>query len=84
MEIYEIKTKIVEVWAAARMIVQKYGHMKKFAKHIVALVIKQNENLRDIKLAEFLEKIRLAKSLVIGRNQTQRHSPRLGNVWIRR
>ena len=40
IEKYEIKDKIVEVWAAARVIVQKYGHTKKFAKHIVALVIK--------------------------------------------
>ncbi|MGI0141361.1 MAG: hypothetical protein ACREBF_01775 [Candidatus Micrarchaeales archaeon] len=63
MELYEIKDKIVEVWAAARVIVQKYGHGKKFAKHIVALVIKQNENLKDIKLVEFLGKDPIGKLL---------------------
>jgi hypothetical protein len=25
MEIYELKNKLIEVWAAARIIVQKYG-----------------------------------------------------------
>ena len=35
------KNKILEVYAAARVIVQRYGHTKKFAKHIVALVIKE-------------------------------------------
>jgi len=54
MNIIELKNKIVEVWAVARVIVQRYDHTKKFAKHIVALVIKQNENFRDVKLAEFL------------------------------
>ena len=54
MKIAEIKYKIIEVWAAARVIVQKYGHRKKFAKHIVALAIKQEKNLRDYQLAEFL------------------------------
>ena len=55
MKIDETKDKIVEVWAVARVIVQKYGHTKKFAKHIVALTIKQYENLSsDSKLADFL------------------------------
>jgi len=47
------KNKIVEVYAAARVIVQRYGYTKKFAKHIVALVIKEQENLTDEELAEF-------------------------------
>ncbi len=51
MRIYEIKDKIVEVWAVARVVVQKYGHTKKFAKNIVALVIKQNDILGDLKVA---------------------------------
>lgn len=63
MEIYEIKNKIVVVWAAARVIVQKYGHTKKFAKHIVALVIKQCENFKDVKLVEFLGKDPIGKML---------------------
>jgi IS5 family transposase len=54
MEISEIKNKIVEVWAAARVIVQKFGHTKKFAKHIAALVIRQCEKFNDVKLVEFL------------------------------
>ena len=63
MEIYELKNKILEVWAAARVIVQKYGHTKKFAKHIVAFVIKQCENFKDVKLVEFLGKDPMGKML---------------------
>lgn len=63
MEIYELKNKIVEVLAAARVIVQKFGHRKKFAKHVVAFVIKQYENLKDIKLVEFLGKDPIGKIL---------------------
>lgn len=63
MEIYEIKNKIVEVWAAARIIVQKYGHRKKFAKHLVAFAIRQIENFNDVKLAEFLGRDPIGKLL---------------------
>jgi transposase len=55
--------KIREVGAVARVIVQHFGHTKKFAKHIVALVIKQEKNLRDYQLAEFLEKDPIGKML---------------------
>ena len=48
------KNKILEVYAAARVIVQRYGHTKKFAKHIVALVIKAQKKLSDEELAEFM------------------------------
>jgi len=48
------KNKILEVYVAARIFVQRYGHTKKFAKHIVALVIKEQENLTDEELAEFM------------------------------
>jgi Transposase DDE domain. len=48
------KNKILEVYAAARVIVQRYGHTKKFAKHIVALVIKEQKKLSDEELAEFV------------------------------
>ena len=63
MNLATVKDKIIEVWAAARIIVQKYGHTKKFAKHIVALVIKEDRNLIDEKLAEFLEKDSIGKLL---------------------
>ena len=66
MEIYEIKNKIVVVWAAARIIVQKYGHTKKFAKHAVALVIRQCENFNDVKLVEFLRKDPIGKNIGYG------------------
>ena len=42
------------IYAAARIIAQRYEHTKKFAKHIVALVIKEQENLTDEELAEFM------------------------------
>lgn len=63
MELYEIKNKILEVWAAARVIVQKFGHTKKFAKHVVAFVIKQYEKLKDAKLVEFLRKNQIGRIL---------------------
>ena len=65
MNIGEIKDKIVEVCAAARVVVQHFGHTKKFAKHVVALVIKQEKNLRDYQLIEFLEKDPLERYWVI-------------------
>jgi len=48
-----IKNKIPEVYAAARVIVQRNGHTKKFAKHIVVLVIKVQKKLSDEELVEF-------------------------------
>ncbi len=54
MKIEELENKIPEVWAAARVIVQKYRHTKKFAKHLVALVVKQIEGLTDVELVEFV------------------------------
>jgi IS5 family transposase len=56
MNIGDVKDKITEVWAAARVIVRRYGHTKKFAKHVVAFAIKQTEGFTDEKLAEFLGK----------------------------
>ncbi len=64
MKTCELRNKIPEVWAIARVVVQKYGHTKKFAKHIVALTIKQYENLSsDSKLAEFLVSNEIGKIL---------------------
>lgn len=49
--------KIREVLADARIIVKKYGHTVKYAKHIVALVTRQWERLNsDKELCEFLSK----------------------------
>lgn len=56
MKIENVIDKIPEVHAAARVIVQKYGHTKKFAKHVVGFIIKQYEKLKDAKLIEFLRK----------------------------
>ncbi len=54
MKIEELKHKIPEVCAAARVIVQHYGHTRKFAKHVVALVIKQVEGLTDADLVDLV------------------------------
>ena len=54
MKIEELRNKIPAVCAAARIIVQHYGHTKKFAKHIVALVVGQIEDLTDAELVEFV------------------------------
>ncbi len=63
MKIYEIRNKIVEVWAAARIIVQRYGHTKKFAKHFVAFALKQMLHFTDNELAEFLGKDEIGREL---------------------
>ncbi len=63
MKLYESKNKILEVWAAARVIVQKYGHRKKFAKHIVAFVIKQMKHFTDEELSDFLIADKIGKIL---------------------
>ena len=63
MKIEELKNKIPEVHAAARIIVQEYGHTKKFAKHIIALVVKQIKHLTDIELVEFIGTDKIGKML---------------------
>lgn len=63
MNIDELKNKIPEVCAAARVIVQHYRHMKKFAKHIVALVVKQIKHLTDIELVEFVGTNKIRKMM---------------------
>ena len=63
MKIEELRNKIPEVCAAARVIVQRYGHTKKFAKHIVALVIKPLKNLTDVDLSEYVVKDRIGRML---------------------
>lgn len=63
MKIRKLENKIPEVWAAARVIVQKYGHTKKFAKHIVALVIKRLKNLTDVDLSEYVSRNGIGKMM---------------------
>ena len=54
MEICDLKIKIPEVLAYARIISKRNGHTGKYAKHIVALVIKQTMHFTDKELTEFL------------------------------
>ncbi len=63
MDITELKYKILEVLAYARIISKKYGHTKKYAKHIVALIIKQLLKLTDRELAEFLSRDKIGRML---------------------
>lgn len=58
-----LRNKIVEVHSAAKVIVQHFGHTKKFAKHIVAFVIKPMKQFTDVDLAEFLGKDQIGKIL---------------------
>ena len=63
MNIEELKHKIPEVCAAARVIVQHYGHTRKFAKHVIALVVKQIKRLTDVELVEFVGTSKIGKML---------------------
>lgn len=64
MNIDDLKTKIHEVLAAARIVVQRHGHTRKYAKYIVALIVKQLKNgIPDRELAEFLSNDEIGKSL---------------------
>ena len=63
MKIGDLKYKIPEVLAYARIVVKKYGHTKKYTKHIVAFVIKQMMHLSDRELAEFLSINEIGKIL---------------------
>lgn len=63
MEISEIRYKIPEVLAYARIISKRHGHTRKYAKHIVALVIKQIIGLTDRELTEFLSTNDIGKIL---------------------
>jgi hypothetical protein len=64
MNIYDLKNKIIEVKAYARVIVQDYGHTVKFAKHLLAYAIKQLQQIpTDLKLIEFLCKDPIGKEI---------------------
>lgn len=54
MEIETLRNKIREVRAYARVLVQEYRHLKKFAKHLLASAIKQIKDFTDVELIEFL------------------------------
>jgi len=57
------KNKIVEVIAYAREVSIRHGHTRKYAKHLVALAIKQMMHLTDRKLAEFFSKSEIRRIL---------------------
>ncbi|MGC8538108.1 MAG: hypothetical protein ACP5MZ_03980, partial [Candidatus Micrarchaeia archaeon] len=63
MKICEIRNKIPEVLVYARIVSKRYGHTGKYAKHIVALVIKQILHLTDRELAEFLSTNEIGRML---------------------
>jgi len=57
------KNKIVEVLAYAREVSIRHGHTRKYAKHLVALAIKQMMHLTDRELAEFLSESEIGRIL---------------------
>jgi hypothetical protein len=57
------KNKIVEVLAYAREVSIRHGHTRKYAKHLVALAIKQMMQLTDRELAVFLSENDIGKIL---------------------
>jgi hypothetical protein len=63
MKICELKNKIPEVLAYARTVSKRNGHTGKYAKHIVALVIKQIMHFTDKELTEFLSTNWIGKML---------------------
>lgn len=64
MDINDLKTKIPEVMAYARVAVREHGHTRKFAKHIAALIMRQLLQIQtDIKLIEFISTNPLGKEI---------------------
>jgi len=63
MELETLKDKIVEVWKIAQVVVQQFGHLKKFAKHVVAFAIKQKEHFTDEELAKFVGTNEIGKEI---------------------
>jgi len=57
------KNKIVEVFAYAKEVSIRHEYIRKYAKHLVALAIKQIMQLTDRELAEFLSKNDIGKIL---------------------
>jgi len=54
MIIDDLKNKILEFNATARVLVQEFGHRIKFAKYVVSEAIKKKEHYTDEKLANFV------------------------------
>jgi hypothetical protein len=63
MDIENRIDKILEVYAVARVVVQQFGHTVKFAKHAVALAIKQIKHLTDEELAKFVGTNKIGKMI---------------------
>jgi hypothetical protein len=63
MNIEELRNKIPEVLAYARIVSKRNGHTRKYAKHIVALVIKQIMHFTDKELTKFLSTNWIGKML---------------------
>lgn len=61
VELEKLTNKIVEVKAIAQVVVQNFGHLKKFAKHVVAFAIKQIQGFTDEELAKFVGKEDIGK-----------------------
>jgi hypothetical protein len=62
----KLNNKIQEVKAYACVVAQRYGHTKKFAKHLVAFAVQQIEGLKDYELADFVVKNPIGKLLGYG------------------
>ena len=59
------KNKIVEALAYAREVSIRHRHTKRYAKHFVALAIKQIAHLTDRELAEFLSKSEIGRLIIL-------------------
>jgi len=65
VDIATSKNKIVEVLAYAREVSIRHGHTRRYAKHFVALAIKQIMHLTDRELAEFLSKSEIGMLIIL-------------------
>ena len=63
MDINNLKPKILAVWATAKVIVRRYGHTVKYAKHIAAFAMKQELQLTDENLSLFIGNNQIGKEL---------------------
>ncbi|MEM3845551.1 MAG: hypothetical protein QXU98_07620 [Candidatus Parvarchaeota archaeon] len=75
MNIATSKNKIVEVLAAARIVAKSHGHTGKYAKHYVALSIKQSKvGISDRELADFLMTDEICRILGYNANSVIQYS----------
>ncbi|MEM3661676.1 MAG: hypothetical protein QXG73_02515, partial [Candidatus Micrarchaeaceae archaeon] len=69
------KNKIVEVLAAARIVAKSHRHTGKYAKHYVALSIKQSRgSISDRELADFLMTDEICRILGYNANSVIQYS----------